>query len=238
MEIRNQKVSLRKRIEEQANKLLHEPSIAEYLQDLYFTVRNEKYVIPIRLDGRGRIKGVVVDTSDSGQTLLLEPVQLAPMNEALHELEVAEKLEIIRIFRELSASIAQEVEVLSCNYNILVQLDCFTAEASLAQKLDAGPVNLVDQPILELYNARHPLILTPKGKGAEPNSIILNEGQKTLIVSGPNAGGKTVVLKTAGLLHLMLKAGLLVPADEQSKMFLFRNVYLEMGDAQNIMWLD
>lgn len=232
--IRKQKVSLRKRIEEQALKILLEPTIAEYLQDNFFTVRNEKYVIPIRLDGRGRIKGTIVDTSDSGQTLLLEPVQLAPMNEQLHELDLAEKLEIIRIFRELSAHVARELESLKVNYTLLVELDVLTAQAALAATFDAGPVKLVDAPTLNLILARHPLILTAEGRKAEPNSISLEKDQKILVVSGPNAGGKTVVLKTVGMLQLMARAGLLVPADERSQMYLFDQIYLEMGDAQNI----
>lgn len=232
--IRKQKMSLRKRVEEAAQKLLSEPAIAEYLQDSFFTVRNEKYVIPMRLDGRGRIKGRIIDTSDSGQTLFLEPTQLAPMNEQLHELDVAEKLEIIRIFRELSVQVARDLNDLRINYNQMIDLDCLTAEAAFAQAIDAGPVVLSDTPCMEIVMARHPLIVTPQGKGAEPNTIVLNPDQQILVVSGPNAGGKTVVLKTAGLLHLMLRAGLLIPADERSKMFLFEQIYLEMGDAQNI----
>lgn len=232
--IRKQKTSLRKRIEEQAAKLLVEPHIAEYLQDNFFTVRNEKYVIPIRLDGRGRIKGTIIDTSDSGQTLLMELPQLAPMNEQLHELEVAEKLEIIRIFRELSAAVARELDCLRANYSQLVELDCLTAEAALAASIDAGTVKLVEEPKVKLLMARHPLIVTPKGRGAEPNTVELEPSQRILVVSGPNAGGKTVILKTVGLLQLMMQAGLLVPADERSEMFLFRQIYLEMGDAQNI----
>lgn len=232
--IRKQKLSLRKRVEEAALKLLSEPAIAEYLQDTFFTVRNEKYVIPMRLDGRGRIKGRIIDTSDSGQTLFLEPQQLAPMNEQLHELDVAEKLEIIRIFRELSAHVAKDLADLRINYTQLVELDVLTAEAAFATAIDAGPVTITDVPGMELLMARHPLILTPQGKGAEPNTITLGQGQQILVVSGPNAGGKTVVLKTVGILHLMARSGLLIPADERSKMFLFEQIYLEMGDAQNI----
>jgi DNA mismatch repair protein MutS2 len=236
--IRKQKVSHRKRLEDQAQKLLLEPSIQDYLQDQYFTVRNDKFVLPIRLDGRGRVKGQIIDTSDSGQTLLIEPVALQALNEAWHDLEVQEKIEIQRIYRDLSLKVHKEIEVLKANYEALVELDVLTAEALLAQKLDAGPVAFLQQPGLELWLARHPLIRTPQGRSAEPNSILLADGeedeQKILVVSGPNAGGKTVVLKTVGLLHMMVKAGLMVPADPKSKMYLFDRVMLEMGDAQNI----
>ena len=232
--IRRQKVALRKRIEDTVTKLLYEPSIMEYLQDNFFTVRNEKYVIPMRLDGRGRIKGQIVDTSDSGQTLFLEPVSIAPMNEQLHDLDVAEKLEIIRIFREISAVVAREVDILRVNYSQLLDLDILSAEAALAAEFDAGPVVLSNEPCLDLVYARHPLIKTTTGKGAEPNTITIEKNQRILVVSGPNAGGKTVVLKTVGLLQLMARAGLLLPADPSSKVFLFEGIYLELGDAQDI----
>ena len=236
--IRGQKSSLRKRIEETITRIMYEQDVMDYLQDDFYTVRNEKYVIPVRLDGRGRVKGHIVDTSDSGQTLFLEPTAIAHMNNDLHDLDVAEKLEIIRIFRELSSHVAKELDALRINYKDLVELDVMTAEAVLATELDAGAVELSETPCLCLIDARHPLIKTPAGKTAEPNTIILDnrdgKPQRVLVVSGPNAGGKTVVLKTTGLLHLMARAGLLIPAEPQSKMYIFDTIHLEMGDAQNI----
>jgi DNA mismatch repair protein MutS2 len=241
--IRSQKTALRKRIEETIVRIMHEQDVMEYLQDDFYTVRNEKYVIPMRLDGRGRIKGHIIDTSDSGQTLYLEPTAIAAMNQDLHDFDVAEKLEVIRIFRELSALIAKDLDALRLNYSELIVLDELTAEAQFAVEIDAGSVELASTPCLKLIAARHPLIKTPAGKTAEPNTIILEtepetpstpNHQRVLIVSGPNAGGKTVVLKTTGLLHLMARAGLLIPADPSSKIFLFDHLHLEMGDGQNI----
>ncbi len=236
--IRAQKTSLRKRIEETITKIMHEPDVLEYLQDDFYTVRHDKYVIPLRLDGRGRVKGIIVDTSESGQSLFLEPAAIAAMNFSLHELDLAEKLEIIRIFRTLSAHVARDLAAIKINYKSLVELDMLTAEAILAVEIDAGSVEISDVPCLSLIEARHPLIKTPSGKTAEPNTILLGDvagtEQRILIVSGPNAGGKTVVLKTTGLLHLMARAGLLIPADPQSKMYLFKSIHLEMGDGQNI----
>jgi DNA mismatch repair protein MutS2 len=236
--IRAAKTALRKRIEETITRLMHDLNVQDYLQDDFYTVRHEKYVIPIRLDGRGRVKGSIVDTSDSGQTLFLEPTAISHLNQELHDIDLAEKLEIIRIFRELSAHVARELDPLKINYQELIELDRMTAEAALAVEIDAGAVHLSETPCLELIEARHPLIKTPSGKTAEPNTIILKSAQTTpqkiLVVSGPNAGGKTVVLKTTGLLHLMARAGLLIPAEPESKMFIFENLHLEMGDAQNI----
>lgn len=232
--IRRQKVSLRKRIEETLTKLIHaDQDLIAYLRDDFFTVRAERYVVPMKLDGRGRVKGAILDTSASGQTLFIEPLPVAPMNQQLLELDLEEKLEIARIFRELSAKVESDVEVLAGNYQELVGLDVLSAEAQLAAELRAETVRLVDKPVVNLIGARHPLVRRA-GRGAIGNSVGLEPQQTVLIISGPNAGGKTVVLKTVGLLHLMAKAGLLVPADADSEMYLFERLFLEMGDAQNL----
>ncbi len=258
--IRRKKISLAKRIEDQIKKVLREASVEQYLQDDFFTVRNERYVVPIRLDGRGRVPGTIVDTSDSGQTLFLEPSSVAPLNAEWLENQLAEKLEILRIFKTLSGLAATELDTMRVDYDELVQLDFMTAQAGLAIQLDANPVELAAEPVLDLRAARHPLIrkapelpaaqeipdasevaaelapvsLTRMKNTAVPNTISLSGSQNCLIISGPNAGGKTVVLKTVGMLHLMAKAGLLVPADRASRMFLFDNIFLELGDAQNL----
>jgi len=238
-QIRRHKISLRKRIEESIKKLLHEAEVEQYLQDDFFTVRSDRYVIPMRLDGRGRLKGAIIDTSDSGQTLFLEPSSIQPLNEQLLELDVAEKLEILRIFRELTEQVATDLETLRQNYAELISLNFLTAQATLAANLDAGPVRLVDKPGLGLRGARHPLIRDVESptrfkSTAIPNNIELKPLQNCLVISGPNAGGKTVVLKTVGILQIMAKAGLLLPADENSELYLFDRIFLEMGDAQNL----
>lgn len=234
-QIRRHKIAVRKRIEDTISRLVHEDTETEkYLQDDFFTVRSERYVIPIRIDGRGRVKGSILDTSDSGQTLYIEPPQIAPINAQLLELELEEKLEILRIFRELSESVAAELDVLKGNYETLIEIDFHSAQAGLAAEIDAGPVKISDHPELNLIDARHPLVRRPGNKPAISNSINLRAGQSVLIISGPNAGGKTVVLKTVGLIHLMAKAGLLLPADPESSVFLFEKIWLEMGDSQNL----
>ena len=256
--IRRKKITLAKRIEDQIKKVLREASVEQYLQDDFFTVRNERYVVPIRLDGRGRVPGTIVDTSDSGQTLFLEPSSVAPLNAEWLENQLAEKLEILRIFKTLSGQAATELDTLRVDYEELVQLDFLTAQAGLAIQLDANPVELSDIPLIDLRAARHPLIrkaleqtapetdengeprepstvsLTKMKNTAVPNTITLMGEQRCLIISGPNAGGKTVVLKTVGMLHLMAKAGLLIPADRTSRLYLFHNIFLELGDAQNL----
>lgn len=236
--IRRLKVSLRNRIETHIRQLLHDQSLETYLQDDFYTVRNERYVVPIRLDGRGRVKGSIVDTSQSGQTLFMEPESVAPLNSELLELDLSEKLEIIRIFKTLTGEIANELEVIRQSYDALIELDTLSAEASFAHQIEAGPVHLVEENqselVLDLVEARHPLIRRDDGAPSVASSVTLEERQSCLIISGPNAGGKTVVLKTIGLLHLMAKARLLIPAAPSSRLCLPRRVFLEMGDAQSL----
>lgn len=234
MHIRRQKIAARKRIEEAIAKLLHDSDLTPYLQDDFFTVRNERYVVPMRLDGRGRVKGSIMDTSASGQTLFIEPALVAPLNDQIQEIDLEEKLEIARIFRELTAKVAADADTLGANYEQLVDLDVLSAEAQLAADVDAGTVAIAERPVLDLRDARHPLLKKTNGKSPVGNTIGLEQEQTVLIISGPNAGGKTVVLKTVGLLHLMAKAGLLLPADPTSRVFLYDDVFLEMGDAQNL----
>lgn len=234
MSVRRQKVLIRRKIEDAIGKLLQDPDLSKYLQDNFWTLRNERYVVPIRLDGRGRIKGSIRDTSDSGQTLFIEPLVIVPINDQLLEMDLEEKLEIARIFRELSEQIAQEADPISGNYQVLVQLDQLTAEALLAVEIDAGIVETAESPQLHLIDARHPLIRKNSGRTAIGNSILLPEGQTCLIVSGPNAGGKTVVLKTVGIIQKMAQTGLLIPADPTSKIFIFDRLFVEMGDHQNL----
>ncbi len=232
--IRQQKLSMRRKIESTIKQLLTDQDVETYVQDKIFTIRSDRYVVPMRVDGRGRVKGSIYDTSASGQTLYMELAEVRPMNDALLELESSEKLEILRIFKELSAQIAAELDTIDNNYKQLVELDILSAEASLASKLDAGVAALRDQPGLSFHRARHPLLDMRQGFKTVANNVGLEDGQLSLIVSGPNAGGKTVVLKTVGLLHLMAKARLLLPLDPQSEIYLFDNIFVEIGDAQNL----
>ncbi|MBC7660925.1 MAG: Smr/MutS family protein [Chitinophagaceae bacterium] len=232
--IRQQKLSMRRKIEQTIKQLLTDQDVEAYVQDKIFTIRSDRYVVPMRVDGRGRVKGSIYDTSSSGQTLYMELAEVRPMNDALLELESSEKLEILRIFKELSAHIATDLEVIDNNYKQLVELDILTAEAALAVKLDAGSAVLRNKPGLSFIRARHPLLEMRQDFKTIANNVGLEEGQLSLIVSGPNAGGKTVVLKTVGLLHLMVKARLLLPLDEKSEVYLFDNIFVEIGDAQNL----
>lgn len=233
-EIRKGKLAIRKRIESLIRGLFQDQEMIKYIQDDFYTIRADRYVVPIKLDGRGRIKGSIYDTSDSGQTLFIEPTVVAPLNEELLELELSEKLEILRIFRALGEKIAVELDIIRQNYVELVELDFLTAQANLAKKIDANPVKLAKAPTVQLKDARHPVLALDPERKVVGNHILLDASQKTLVISGPNAGGKTVVLKTVGLMHLMAKAGLLISASPDSEIFLFNDIFLELGDAQNL----
>jgi DNA mismatch repair protein MutS2 len=232
--IRQQKLSMRRKIESTIKQLLSDQDVEAYVQDKIFTIRSDRYVVPMRVDGRGRVKGSIYDTSASGQTLYMELAEVRPMNDALLELESSEKLEILRIFKELSAQIAAELDTIDNNYKQLVELDILCAEAGLAVKLDAGIATIRNDPGLSFYRARHPLLEMRQGFKTVANDVGLEDGQLSLIVSGPNAGGKTVVLKTVGLIHLMVKARLLLPLEPQSEVYLFDHIFVEIGDAQNL----
>lgn len=232
--IRRQKINMRKKIEDELTKLIRSSDIETYLQDDFFTVRSEHYVIPISLDGRGRIKGMILDTSASGQTLFVEPTAIAPLNEELLDIYLNEKIEILRIFKDLTNLVQAEIEILKTNYNELIELDFLTAQAELAYSFGANQVKIKHEPVINLQNIRHPLIKRPDGTKAIPNTVQLDSNHRGLVISGPNAGGKTVVLKTVGLLHVMAKAGLLIPAEPESEIFLFDGIFMELGDAQNI----
>lgn len=233
-QIRKSKINLRKKIESKITELLSNSNLETYLQDRFFTIRSDRYVVPIRIDGRGRVKGSIYDTSASGQTLFIEPQVIAPMNEQLLELELSEKLEVLRILRQLSATVAQELNILQVDYEELVRLDFLCAQACFAQDSQSGPIEIVETPSINLIQSRHPLVKTPLGRTAVANDVGLDNDRHVLMISGPNAGGKTVVLKTVAMIHTMLKSGLLIPADSESKMFLFDNLFLEMGDSQNL----
>ena len=232
--IRKQKSNLGRRIEQKLKSLLHDQNWELYIQDDFYTIRSERYVLPIKLDGRGRVSGNIIDTSDSGQTLYIEPLAIASLNQSRQELELSEKLEMLRILKTLTQSVAVNAEVFSNNYDQLILLDQLSAEARLAFDLSAKPIKLASQAKVNLIKARHPLITGPQGQAPIPNHIELSQEQSALIISGPNAGGKTVVLKTLGMILLMAKTGLLIPAEEESELYLFENLFIEMGDSQSL----
>ena len=218
------------RVRDSLQKIISAPSMAKFLQDPIITTRSDRFVVPVKAEHKGSVPGLVHDVSASGATLFVEPMGAVKANNELRELKAREKAEIERILAELSADCASYRETIDADYAVLVNLDVIFAKAKLSFKLDAGEPELSERGI-RLRRARHPLL--EKGK-AVPIDVELGEDYDTLVITGPNTGGKTVTLKTVGLLCLMAQCGLHIPAAEGSRVPVFASVLADIGDEQSI----
>ena len=205
-------------------------SQAKYLQESIITMRSGRYVVPVKSECKNEIPGLVHDVSGSGGTFFIEPMAVVKTNNELRELQSREEKEIERILRELSAECAAHKEDIAQDYDLLVLIDCIFARARLSDKLRCTEPRLAKKGIT-LRKARHPL-LDPKK--AVPNDLYLGDQFDTLVITGPNTGGKTVTLKTIGLLTLMAQCGLHIPADADSTVVVFDHVLSDIGDEQSI----
>ena len=205
-------------------------SQAKYLQESIITMRSGRYVVPVKSECKNEIPGLVHDVSGSGGTFFIEPMAVVKTNNELRELQSREEKEIERILRELSAECAAHKEDIAQDYDLLVLIDCIFARARLSDKLRCTEPKLAKKGIT-LRKARHPL-LDPKK--AVPNDLYLGDQFDTLVITGPNTGGKTVTLKTIGLLTLMAQCGLHIPADDDSTVVVFDHVLSDIGDEQSI----
>ena len=200
------------------------------LQEPLVTLRNGRYVVPVRADAKAKVKGIVHDASGSGQTLFIEPLVVVELGNAWREAQLAEQEEIARILDELSALIAAHAGPLHATLEALARFDFWAAKAQLAADMDATRAETTDRPEIRLLAARHPGLT---GK-VVPIDVHLGDGFSALVVTGPNTGGKTVTLRTLGLLSLMHQAGLHVPADPGSRLPILRDVLADIGDEQSI----
>lgn len=205
-------------------------SQAKYLQESIITMRSGRYVVPVKSECKNEIPGLVHDVSGSGGTFFIEPMAVVKTNNELRELQSREEKEIERILRELSAECAAHREDIAQDYDLLILIDCIFARARLSDRLRCTEPRLARQGIT-LRKARHPL-LDPKK--AVANDLYLGESFDTLVITGPNTGGKTVTLKTIGLLTLMAQCGLHIPADDDSAVVVFDHVLSDIGDEQSI----
>jgi DNA mismatch repair protein MutS2 len=203
----------------------------KYLQENIVTMRNGRYVVPVKAEYKNEMKGLVHDTSSSGATLFIEPMAVVDANNELKSLASAEQHEIERILSALSSDCADASSVISLNYHNITRLAFAFATATLAIQMKAERPNIVKKRQIDLKRARHPLI--PMNK-VVPIDVSVGKDVNTLIITGPNTGGKTVTLKTMGLLTLMAEAGLEIPADEGSVIGVFTDVLVDIGDEQSI----
>ena len=219
------------KIRDGLQKIISSPAYAKYLRDPIITIRQGRYVVPVKAECKNDVPGLVHDVSATGSTYFVEPMSAVNANNALRELEIKEKKEIERILAELSAEAAAHREGIDLNFRMLVQLDVIFAKAKLSYRMRAWAPIMNDQGRVDLRKARHPLI---DPKTVVPISVRLGSDFDTMIITGPNTGGKTVTLKTIGLLTLMAECGLHIPAGDGSELSTFDAILADIGDEQSI----
>ena len=206
-------------------------SNAKYLQDAIYTMRGDRYVLPVKAEYKGAVPGLVHDQSSTGATLFIEPMSLVNLNNEIKELKLKEQAEIERILWALSKKVKDNSDVCSSNMKILLQIDFIFAKGKYASSIDGMMPKVNEDGSFNLVGAKHPLIDRDK---VVPSDIYLGKNFSVLMVTGPNTGGKTVTIKTVGLLHLMGMSGLLIPTRDDSSISFYREVFADIGDEQSI----
>ena len=229
--LRKNRKKLEVDIKESLNRILHSTNYSKAIMEPIVTIRNDRYVIPVKEEFRGLIKGFIHDMSSSGSTVFIEPMQVFELNNKIQSLKVEENAEIEHILEELSLNIVPYISELNNDVSLVGKLDFIFAKANLAKDMDAVCPILNDKKVINLKKARHPLIEKEK---VVPIDIKIGDSYSSLIITGPNTGGKTVTLKTCGLLTLMACSGLFIPAEEKSSIYVFDNVFADIGDEQSI----
>jgi len=230
LRIRKQLRNLRGKVRDKLESMLRSAETQKYLQDPLVTIRNERYVIPVKQEYRGRVPGLVHDQSASGATLFVEPLAVVEINNEVRRYEAMEKAEVTRILRQLSELVTAHDLELQDILQALAQLDFIFAKGQLSNDLDCGEPLMNNQGNLKIVQGRHPLI---KGQ-VVPITVHLGKTFDSLIITGPNTGGKTVSLKTVGLFVLMAQSGLHVPAQTGTELTVFDGIYADIGDEQSI----
>ncbi len=227
--IRRELRTAQNRIKNEIFSILHDSGKQKFFQDALVTMRGERYVLPVKLEYKAQFPGIVHDQSATGATVFIEPLSVVNLNNSVKQLEAEERHEVMRILRNLTDAVRKNLDALEANVQILADIDLLFAKAKLARDLNAT------EPLLESFtdikSARHPLI---PPSAVVPVDIRLGENFSVLLVTGPNTGGKTVCMKTLGLLALMTQCGLYIPAASESRIAVFTNIFADIGDEQSI----
>lgn len=231
MDIRRELNRSSNKVRDILHSIITSPSYQNALQEQIITMRGDRFVVPVKATHRGEVKGILHDTSSSGATLFIEPMSVVEANNKIRELKTKEKEEIEKILMQLTEEISMVSKLIEMTYEIISELDLCFARAKFSLEFDCYRPVLNDKGIINLERARHPLL---DKKTVVPTDIRLGRDFDTLVVTGPNTGGKTVVLKTTGLLCLMAAAGLHIPANEGSEIAVFKNIFADIGDEQSI----
>ncbi len=229
--LRKQKRKIEQDIRTKLNDLIHSSSYSKYIQENIVTIRNDRFVIPVKEEYRTQVKGFIHDISNAGSTLFIEPISVFDMNNELNSLKIEEELEIEKILLELSKLFFPYTTELEKDIRLIGELDFIFAKAKYSKSIKATTPIVNTKKEIYLKNARHPLIAAEK---VVPISLNLGNDFSTLLITGPNTGGKTVTLKTVGLLICMACSGLSIPCDEHSSIYVFDNIFADIGDDQSI----
>ena len=230
-DIRRNARKVEQNIRTKLNNFLHSSNYSKYIQENIITIRNNRFVIPIKEEYRNSVKGLIHDISSSGSTVFIEPITIFDMNNELSNLHIEEELEIEKILQNLSSILYPYTEELENNINLIGKLDFIFAKAHYSLDMNCSTPKINDEKLVIFKNARHPLI---NPSNVVPISLELGKDFSSLIITGPNTGGKTVTLKTIGLLTVMACSGLNIPTDEHSSIYVFDQVFADIGDEQSI----
>jgi DNA mismatch repair protein MutS2 len=229
--LRSQLRTKEARVRERLESMIRSSNASKMLSDAIITIRNDRFVIPVKQEYRGHYGGIIHDQSSSGQTLFIEPQTIVQLNNDVQAIRVKEKQEIERILVELSGKVGMFESDLTTIVEVLTDLDFMFAKARYSKRIKGSKPKMNDEGKISLFKARHPLIPMDE---VVPNDIVLGSDYSTIVITGPNTGGKTVTLKTVGLCTLMAQAGLQIPALDGSEMAVFGQVFADIGDEQSI----
>lgn len=229
--IRRQIKKLEQDIREKLNSFIHSSTYSKYVMEPIITIRNDRFVIPIKEEYKGQIKGFIHDVSSSGSTVFIEPINIFEMNNQIANLKVEENIEIDKILQNLSSMLYDYTDFFQSNIDIIGRLDLIFSKARYSIDIDATIPLINDRKYIKLVKARHPLISRDT---VVPIDISIGETYTSLVITGPNTGGKTVTLKTVGLILLMAYSGIFIPCCENSSIYVFDHIFADIGDEQSI----